>query len=74
MHTDSLVQMANQIEAFFRSEEDRDVAIEGIRNHIARFWERRMRQQILAHLSAGGAGLGDLSRAALERLARDQAA
>ena len=74
MHTDSLVQMANQIEAFFRSEEDRDVAIEGIRNHIARFWERRMRQQILAHLRDGGAGLGELSRAALERLAHEEAA
>jgi formate dehydrogenase subunit delta len=68
MHTENLVQMINQIEAFFSAEEDREVAIEGIHNHVARFWEPRMRRLILAHLAAGGQGLGPLASAALQRL------
>jgi formate dehydrogenase subunit delta len=74
MHIENLVHMANQIEAFFAAEDDREIAIEGIRNHIARFWEKRMRQQILEHLAAGGEGLGELARAALERIREKQAA
>lgn len=74
MHIENLVHMANQIEAFFAVEDDREVAIEGIRNHIARFWEKRMRLAILDHLAAGGAGLGELVREALGRLADRKAA
>lgn len=74
MHIENLVHMLNQIEAFFAAEEDRDVAIEGVRNHVARFWEKRMRERILAHLAAGGEGIGPLARAALERLAQPKVA
>jgi formate dehydrogenase subunit delta len=65
---EKLVMMANQIA--------KNVAIQGeeravpiIADHIARFWDPRMRAAIAAHLAAGGAGLDPLARAAVERLA-----
>jgi formate dehydrogenase subunit delta len=53
---DKLVYMANQIGKFFVSQ-GRDKAAAGIAEHIAKFWDPRMRATILAHLKAGGAGL-----------------
>ena len=44
MHTDTLIQMANQIGAFFEAMPDREEALEGIAMHIKRFWEPRMRR------------------------------
>jgi formate dehydrogenase subunit delta len=67
-NADHLVKMANQIEAFFRAETDRNVAVEGILNHIKRFWDPRMRKQIASHLHAGGLGLGELAAEAVKRL------
>lgn len=52
MEGDRLVQMANQIGAFFAAEPDRTVATEGIANHLRRFWDPRMRKQIVAMLDA----------------------
>jgi formate dehydrogenase subunit delta len=39
--------MANQIAAFFEAEPDRAVALESIAGHIRRFWDPRMRREIL---------------------------
>jgi formate dehydrogenase subunit delta len=64
----NLVKMANQIEAFFRTETDRNVAVESISSHIKRFWDPRMRKQILQHIHAGGLGLGDLAIDAIKSL------
>ena len=61
-----LVRMANDIGNFFRAEPMREDAVAGIANHIAKFWTRRMRQKLAAH---GEAGLDDLPREALRRLA-----
>ncbi|MEI2678491.1 MAG: formate dehydrogenase subunit delta [Burkholderiaceae bacterium] len=55
MHTDTLIQMANQIGAFFEAMPDREEALEGIAMHIKRFWEPRMRREFLACVDAGGA-------------------
>jgi formate dehydrogenase subunit delta len=63
---DHLVQMANDIGNFFRAEPVREDAVAGIANHIARYWTKRMRQKIAAH---GDAGLDELPREALRRLA-----
>jgi formate dehydrogenase subunit delta len=65
-----LVRMANDIGDFFRAEPAREDAIEGIANHIAKFWTKRMRQKIAAH---GEAGLDELPREALRRLATNGA-
>jgi formate dehydrogenase subunit delta len=68
--TEQLVKMANDIGAFFRAEPEREDAIAGIANHIAKFWTKRMRAKLNAHLKHDGdAGLEDLPREALRRLA-----
>ena len=66
--TEQLVKMANQIEAFFRAESDRQIAVAGIANHVKRFWDPRMRKQILSYVHAGGGGLGDLAVEAIKAL------
>jgi formate dehydrogenase subunit delta len=59
--------MANDIGKFFRVQgEERAVA--GIADHIKKFWEPRMKQQIFAHLDEGGAGLDPVTLKALEAL------
>ena len=55
MHTDTLIQMANQIGAFFEAMPDREEALEGIAMHIKRFWEPRMRHEFLACVDGSGA-------------------
>ncbi|HLU76771.1 MAG TPA: formate dehydrogenase subunit delta [Burkholderiales bacterium] len=64
-----LVKMANQIETFFRSQdEDGNAIAEGVRNHIERSWDPRMRQQIKGYVEAGGEGLGEFAIEAVKRL------
>ena len=71
MSAERLVQMANDIGHFFAAEPQRSDAVAGIANHIQRFWDPRMRRQILAHLEAGGTGLEELPREALASLKRN---
>ena len=73
MDIERLVQMANDIGDYFASEPDRAVAIAGMVNHLERFWEPRMRRQIVAHLAGGGEGLAELPRAAVATLAEGAA-
>jgi formate dehydrogenase subunit delta len=73
--SEHLVKMANDIGHFFRAEPLREDAIAGIANHIAKFWTRRMRDKLTAHLQQGGdAGLDELPREALRRLTPQPAA
>ena len=53
MNIDNLVLMANQIGGFFDAMPDRDEAIEGVSNHIRKFWAPRMRKQLTEHWEAG---------------------
>lgn len=69
MNVHYLVNMANDIAAFFASEPDREVAIDAIATHLRRYWAPRMRAQLRAHAEGGGEGLGDLALAAASRLA-----
>ena len=65
--------MANDIGHFFRAEPQREDAIAGIANHIVRYWTKRMREKIAAHMQHGGdADLDDLPREALRRLLAQQ--
>ena len=50
MDIQNLVSMANRIGQFFESFSDRDEALEGISNHIHKFWDPRMRRELLAQL------------------------
>ncbi|RDE08355.1 formate dehydrogenase subunit delta [Pelagibacterium lacus] len=61
--TQKLVRMANQIAAFFATQGGADGAA-AVAEHINRFWEPRMRRQLLALVAAGGTGLSPLALAA----------
>jgi hypothetical protein len=62
-----MLRLANQIALYFASY-PREEAIAGIADHIEKFWERRMRQQIVAYVADGGQGLHELALAAAQRL------
>jgi formate dehydrogenase subunit delta len=62
-----LVYMANQIGKFFVSQGE-EQAVPGIADHLQKFWDPRMRAQILGHLDAGGVGLDPPVRRAVEQL------
>jgi formate dehydrogenase subunit delta len=68
---DRLVMMANQIAQFFASYPEAE-GVDGVVNHIGKFWDPRMRRNIYAHLAAGGAGLSPLALKALQKLADQQ--
>jgi len=73
--SDHLVKMANDIGNFFRAEPEREDAIAGIANHIAKFWTRRMREKLNSYVkNDGDAALDELPREALRRLGANQAA
>ncbi|MGY4830029.1 formate dehydrogenase subunit delta [Sphaerotilaceae bacterium SBD11-9] len=58
MNVANLIKMANQIGDYFESLTDPVEAEEGIAIHIKKFWEPRMRRELLAHIDAqGGSGL-----------------
>jgi hypothetical protein len=59
METRDMVRMANQIGAFFKSYGEKE-ALEGISDHINKFWEPRMRKDFFAYLDLGGDGLDPL--------------
>ena len=71
MQPEKLVMMANQIGTFFVSQKEGD-AVDGILNHIEKFWDPRMRAAILAHVQSGGEGLLPPVRLAIERLAQQE--
>ncbi|GEO85771.1 MULTISPECIES: formate dehydrogenase subunit delta [Alphaproteobacteria] len=54
--TERLVRMANQIATFFLSQPESG-RIEGVANHINKFWEPRMRRELFEHIDKGGEGL-----------------
>jgi len=68
MNIDHLVRMANDIGNFFKAEPDHAQAVDGVASHIKRFWEPRMRKEILAYVDNGGSGLMDLVREAVLKL------
>jgi len=56
MDINNLVHMANQIGQFFSAYPDHAEALEGIANHIRKFWEPRMRLQLFEGIDAGHTG------------------
>ena len=67
MSPDKLVHMANQIGTFFVSQ-GADTAAAGVAEHIKKFWDPRMREAIVRHVEAGGQGLDEVARKAVEAL------
>jgi len=74
MNIDHLIKMANEIADFFDSESAPGQAPKDVASHLRRYWEPRMRQQIMAHHARGAAGLGDTARAAVGLLVAEAAA
>ena len=68
MRTERLVAMDNDIGAFFNAEPDKAEAAKSVAGHLKRFWDPRMRRQIIAHYREGGAGLDDVVRSAVALL------
>jgi formate dehydrogenase subunit delta len=67
MDAKRLTAMANEIGAFFRLQGE-SAAVAGIEDHMRKYWDPRMRRQIIDHLASGGDGLELVVRAAVARL------
>lgn len=70
MNTQHLTKMVNEIAAFFRGESGPEKAIGEVATHLNRYWDPRMRREIVAHYAKGGDGLSDISLKAVAELAR----
>jgi formate dehydrogenase subunit delta len=64
-----LVAMANDITNFFAADPDPASAAEQVANHLKKFWEPRMREEIRRHVSKGGEGLSSIAIQAVKKLA-----
>jgi len=73
MNPDSLIRMANDIGSFFAGGVTQEEASQGVLSHIKRYWDPRMKKQIVEMYRAdGGEGLRDDARAAVALLAEEQ--
>ena len=74
MSPDRLVHMANQIAQNLESM-GADGAVQATANHIARFWDPRMKQAIFADVKGSGrSALSPIAAAAIDHLAAAQEA
>ena len=63
MNIDLLVNMANEIGAFFSGTTDTQGASAEVARHLNRYWEPRMRAQMLSYYEQRqGAGLSEIAR------------
>jgi len=75
MNIDLLIKMANEISAYFASEPDGEQAVKDVARHLRRYWEPRMRRQIITYYQERqGAGLSDLARRGVGLLAATDSA
>jgi formate dehydrogenase subunit delta len=75
MNVDLLIKMTNEISAFFAAEPDPEQAARDVASHLRRFWEPRMRAQIIAYCEERqGAGLVELAKNAIALLAAESKA
>jgi formate dehydrogenase subunit delta len=59
MQTHDMIRMTNQIADFFKSYTEKE-AIDGIADHINKFWDPLIRKDFFVLVDSGGAGLSDL--------------
>lgn len=74
MNAHHLVKMVNEISAFWEGEAGPADAAASVATHLKRYWDPRMRTQIVEHYHAGAGGLCDIARAAVGLLANPQPA
>ncbi len=71
MNIDLLIKMTNEIGEFFSGADvnDAQAAARDVANHLKRYWEPRMRAQMLKYYEErGGAGLSELAKNAVALL------
>ncbi len=69
MDIQNLIKMANLIGDFFGAWPDRNQGCNEIANHLKRYWDPRMRRQILEYVrDQGGAGLDPIVIEAIVQL------
>ncbi len=68
MNIERLVTMANDIATYFLTEPDHAMAVEGVRDHLTKFWDPVMRRELKTHVIQGGGGLQPLALEAVEAL------
>jgi formate dehydrogenase subunit delta len=74
MNIDLLIKMANQIGDFFAGASPQQASSD-VANHLKRYWDPRMRAQIITYLEERhGAGLSDVARGAVAQLKAAQTA
>jgi formate dehydrogenase subunit delta len=67
-----LVKMVNEIASFFEAEPDRNAVLESVAGHLKRFWDPRMRREIVRWVDEnGGEGLKETALLAI-RTHRDK--
>ena len=72
MNTDLMIKMLNEISAFFDAETDKEQAARDVKSHVRRYWEPRMRAQLLEYFEQRkGVGLSDLALKAVGLLAAE---
>jgi len=54
MDIHNLVHMANRIGEFFQAMPDRNDAVDGVAQHLRKFWEPRMRRLLVEHVATNG--------------------
>ena len=74
MYNQNLIKMINDISNFFCSDPDPASAMHGVVDHLREFWDPRMRKAIVLHHRAGGEGLSELARRAVQHLAQEYVA
>jgi NADH-dependant formate dehydrogenase delta subunit FdsD len=73
MNIDLLIKMANQITSFWEGEVGEDAAAAEVATHLRRYWEPRMRAQMIAYYEERqGSGLNDVAKKAVGLLAAAQ--
>src|ERR1700751_3906125 len=71
MNIDLLIKMTNEIGEFFAGADSKDpeAAARDVANHLKRYWDPRMRGQMLQYYEErGGAGLTELGKRAVALL------
>lgn len=73
MRIKHLIEMANDIGNFFESEPKHEDAVEGVYEHLSKFWEKRMRTQIITYIDEkGDEELLPIVREAVQQMKADE--
>ncbi|MGH8297992.1 MAG: formate dehydrogenase subunit delta [Steroidobacteraceae bacterium] len=73
MNIDLLIKMTNEISAYFAAEPDSEQAAKSVAGHLRRYWEPRMRRQMVSYYKERrGAGLSDLALRGVALLAAEE--